>query len=347
MSFSRSHLSYYEVTTPLVYERGRGRGGLTFGGYQRQGETENKYKYNGVERSADLDIGLDLMVFRTYDPAIGRFNQVDPLSDIIGGISPYNFGFNNPIRYADPLGLMGSDSTQQRGADGLTNDQWMENSRNVLVGGRDRSREINRENNLAEAREYRRKKNDIGSVSGELVVGGGDGSDNELFRILEKESNRVHVFYGNKYEAGVFDWEVVNNIATAVTIEEIVITRAMTSSVGDWLRSGKKVSPSSLKLLNNVSKGANFLGSVVIGARIENGYYSHRNGTEKPLEAAGDVMFNAIGYTGVGTPFSLAYFLGVKPLMKSYTNRIQNDPTFRRLEFIKATSGDPRYGGAK
>lgn len=45
------------------------------------------------------------MQFRGYDPALGRFMQIDPLTGYIPGISQYQFGFNNPVRTNDPLGL--------------------------------------------------------------------------------------------------------------------------------------------------------------------------------------------------------------------------------------------------
>ena len=47
------------------------------------------------------------MDFRGYDPALGRFMQVDPLADIIPAINPYSFGYNNPVFFSDPLGLIG------------------------------------------------------------------------------------------------------------------------------------------------------------------------------------------------------------------------------------------------
>lgn len=49
--------------------------------------------------------------FRTYDPALGRFMQIDPVIKMHE--SPYAWNTNNPILYPDPLG---SDSTQRADA---------------------------------------------------------------------------------------------------------------------------------------------------------------------------------------------------------------------------------------
>lgn len=44
-------------------------------------------------------------MFRGYDPQLGRFNQVDPLAELFYAWTPYQFGFNDPIFWSDPLGL--------------------------------------------------------------------------------------------------------------------------------------------------------------------------------------------------------------------------------------------------
>ena len=79
--------------------------GLTFNHYSSGTSVDQNYLFNGVEQ--DQTTGDYEMMFRGYDPALGRFKQNDPLSEIIPGISPYHFGFNNPIVFSDPLGLMG------------------------------------------------------------------------------------------------------------------------------------------------------------------------------------------------------------------------------------------------
>ena len=62
--------------------------------YQREGATDQKYKYQGQERQFDFDLDWDMFRFRTHDPAIARFLQVDPLSDDYVYNSPYAFAEN-------------------------------------------------------------------------------------------------------------------------------------------------------------------------------------------------------------------------------------------------------------
>lgn len=68
----------------------------------------NKYQFNGIERNEDLGLNWDLAEFRSYDAAIGRWTQVDPLAELAPNLTPFRFGLNNPILYVDPFGLFES-----------------------------------------------------------------------------------------------------------------------------------------------------------------------------------------------------------------------------------------------
>ncbi|MEM1002697.1 MAG: DUF6695 family protein, partial [Bacteroidota bacterium] len=65
-------------------------------------DVAQKWKYNGQEFSESLGLNLYEMDMRQYDPALGRFNVIDPLTH--HSMSPYNAFDNNPIFWADPSG---------------------------------------------------------------------------------------------------------------------------------------------------------------------------------------------------------------------------------------------------
>ena len=79
--------------------------GLTFNSYQRAGETEQKFLYNGKELQTDLELDWYDYGARMYMPEIGRWGVVDPLSERRIEHSPYSYVLNNPILRIDPNGL--------------------------------------------------------------------------------------------------------------------------------------------------------------------------------------------------------------------------------------------------
>lgn len=80
------------------------------------GVADNRKGYNGNElqnKEFSDSSGLEIYDFnaRTYDQQVGRFIQIDPLTEEgeQESLSQYHFSYNNPIRYNDPSGKAGED----------------------------------------------------------------------------------------------------------------------------------------------------------------------------------------------------------------------------------------------
>jgi RHS repeat-associated protein len=73
---------------------------------------DNKYLYNGKELQDDFDLGWYDYGARMYDPALGRFISIDPISEKFANLAPNNYASNDPIRNIDLHGLQGVDMNQ-------------------------------------------------------------------------------------------------------------------------------------------------------------------------------------------------------------------------------------------
>ncbi len=114
LSYKDSNNNGSVTTSEILEENNYYPFGLKHKGYNAVVNSSNvalKYKYNGKEFNNELGYNVYDYQARHYDPAIGKWLQIDPLAQEISSWSQYNYAFDNPIRYIDPDGRAPFDIT--------------------------------------------------------------------------------------------------------------------------------------------------------------------------------------------------------------------------------------------
>jgi RHS repeat-associated protein len=94
------------------YPFGLAMAGISSNALKGMNYPENSKKYNGIEFNGDLDLNEYEAFYRTLDPQIGRWNQIDTRPNYAE--SPYAAMSNIPVSAVDPLG----DTTQYFSSNG-------------------------------------------------------------------------------------------------------------------------------------------------------------------------------------------------------------------------------------
>ncbi|MEP1033078.1 DUF6443 domain-containing protein [Ekhidna sp.] len=98
--------SVYHGKTNVVSTQDYYPFGLTFNESSRTASKPQKFLLSGNEKQEDWGVGVFDFNARTYDATIGRFYNVDPLSDKRSWVNPYNYVQNNPMLRVDPTGMI-------------------------------------------------------------------------------------------------------------------------------------------------------------------------------------------------------------------------------------------------
>ncbi len=64
-----------------------------------------KFAFGGKEYGEELGLDWYDISARNYDPALGRWMNIDPLADQMRRHSPYNYAFDNPVLFLDADGM--------------------------------------------------------------------------------------------------------------------------------------------------------------------------------------------------------------------------------------------------
>ena len=75
------------------------------------------FKYNGKELQEELGLNMYDYGARNYDPAIGRWMNIDPLAEKNRRFSTYAYCVNNPLFFIDPDGMMHVDPSSDINAE--------------------------------------------------------------------------------------------------------------------------------------------------------------------------------------------------------------------------------------
>ncbi|WP_291152147.1 DUF6443 domain-containing protein [Flavobacterium sp. UBA7680] len=200
-------------TSEIVQENNYYAFGLMQKGYNSAiNGVDNKYKYNGKELQDNNINGKQLDFYdygaRNYDPALCRWMNIDPLSEISRRFSPYNYALNNPVFFIDPDGMAVEDfegGTKYTGVDA----QNQFKSLMTNMGSKDGEYEQDKDGNY-------KKTSNVGDDIGVDFYHSNkkDSKGNQLTYATDRQGNWATINNGKKTLSGTIrgndvDWQTI------------------------------------------------------------------------------------------------------------------------------------------
>jgi RHS repeat-associated protein len=93
------------IKSPVIQSEDFYPFGLSFNSYSRENSLNNRWKFQGQEHIDELGVNWDSFKWRNHQPEIGRFFNVDPLSEKYVYNSPYAFSENKVTGHVELEGL--------------------------------------------------------------------------------------------------------------------------------------------------------------------------------------------------------------------------------------------------
>jgi len=138
-------LSYKDISltsTPslqIVEENNYYPFGLKHKGYNNlQNGRDHNFGFGNKEEQDELGLSWIDITARNYDPALGRWMNVDPAAEVFYELTPYRYAFNNPINVIDTDGniewpLKGTYVVQKNASEYIENQEVYSRGRGWIV----------------------------------------------------------------------------------------------------------------------------------------------------------------------------------------------------------------------